>query len=190
MITSSKREQPIRVSSQSIVAASPTERAIKETASASKNPRPLKSLQRKLRREQRRLSRKMPKSRNRENARIYVARLYGRIANIRKDFLHKLSTRLARETQTVAVEQQSLSARGDCCAESQALCKRHSMSIEGAQKIFPSAANKTRYPYIQLESMINHHRFSLFIQKQEAVEQLCSGFSAYGFSRRSSIPDF
>ena len=68
------------------------------------NPRPLKSLQRKLRREQRRLSRKMPKSRNREKARICVARLHERIANIRRDFLHKLSTRLARENQTVAVE--------------------------------------------------------------------------------------
>ena len=124
MRTSSKREQAIRVSSQSIVAVSPTERAIRETASALKNPRPLKRLQCKLRREQRRLSRKMPKSRNRENARIYVARLYERIVNIRKDFLHKLSTRLARENQTVAVEQQSLSARGDCYAESQALCKK------------------------------------------------------------------
>ncbi|WP_036378835.1 RNA-guided endonuclease TnpB family protein, partial [Mitsuokella jalaludinii] len=68
------------------------------------SPRPLKSLQRQLRREQRRLSRKMPKSRNREKARICVARLHERIANIRKDFLHKLSTRLARENQTVAVE--------------------------------------------------------------------------------------
>ena len=68
------------------------------------NPRPLKSLQRKLRREQRRLSRKMPKSRNREKARICVARIHERIANIRRDFLHKLSTRLARENQTVAVE--------------------------------------------------------------------------------------
>ena len=67
------------------------------------SPRPLKSLQRKLRREQRRLSRKMPRSRNQENARIRVARAHERIANIRRDFLHKLSTRLARENQTVAV---------------------------------------------------------------------------------------
>ena len=46
----------------------------------------------------------MPQSRNRENARIRVARVHERIANIRKDFLHKLSTRLARENQTIAVE--------------------------------------------------------------------------------------
>ena len=68
------------------------------------NPHPLKKLQRKLRREQRRLSRKMPKSVNRERERVRVARVHERIANIRRDFLHKISTRLARENQTVAVE--------------------------------------------------------------------------------------
>ena len=68
------------------------------------NPYPLKKLQRKLRREQRRLSRKMSKSVNRERARVRVARVHERIANIRRDFLHKISTRLARENQTVAVE--------------------------------------------------------------------------------------
>ena len=68
--------------------------------------------------------------------------------------------------------------------------KRHGISIEEAQRLFPTTANKTGYPYIQLKSMTNHHRFSLFIQKKEAVEQPCEGFSAYGFSTKTSIPDF
>ena len=68
------------------------------------NPRVLKKLSKKLAREQRRLSHKMHKSRNREKARIRVARVYEHIANIRKDFLHKLSTQLVRENQTIAVE--------------------------------------------------------------------------------------
>lgn len=68
------------------------------------NPRILKKLSRKLTREQRRLSRKMPNSKNREKARIRVAKVHERIVNIRKDFLHKLSTRLTRENQTIAVE--------------------------------------------------------------------------------------
>lgn len=68
------------------------------------NPRVLKKLSKKLAREQRRFSHKMPKSRNREKARIRVARVYERITNIRKDFLHKLSTQLTRENQTIAVE--------------------------------------------------------------------------------------
>ena len=68
--------------------------------------------------------------------------------------------------------------------------KRHGISIEEAQKLFPTAVSKNRYPYIQLESMTNHHRFSLFIKKKEAVEQPCKGFSAYGFSTETSVPDF
>lgn len=68
------------------------------------NPRNLRRLSKKLAREQRRFSHKMPKSRNREKARIRVARVYEHIANIRKDFLHKLSTQLTCENQTIAVE--------------------------------------------------------------------------------------
>lgn len=68
------------------------------------NPRVLKKLSKKLAREQRKLSRKMPRSKNREKARIRVARIYEHIANTRKDFLSKLSTRLVRENQTIAVE--------------------------------------------------------------------------------------
>jgi putative transposase len=68
------------------------------------NPRILKRLTKKLVREQRKLSRKMPKSENRNKARIRVARVHERITNIRKEFLHKLSTRLTRENKTVAVE--------------------------------------------------------------------------------------
>lgn len=68
------------------------------------NPRTLKRLTRKLIREQRRLSRKMPKSSNRNKARVRVARVHEHIANIRKDFLHKLSARLAIENQVIAVE--------------------------------------------------------------------------------------
>ena len=43
-------------------------------------------------------------SNNRNKARIKVARLQERIANIRRDFLHKESTRLVRENQLIAVE--------------------------------------------------------------------------------------
>ena len=68
------------------------------------NPRTLKRLTRKLVREQRRFSRKMPKSNNRGKARVCVARVHEHIANIRKDFLHKLSTRLVIENQVIAIE--------------------------------------------------------------------------------------
>ncbi|MEU9439045.1 RNA-guided endonuclease TnpB family protein [Streptomyces sp. NPDC048252] len=53
---------------------------------------------------QRELSRKAKGSANREKARRRVARVHARIADRRRDFLHKLSTRLVRENQTVVIE--------------------------------------------------------------------------------------
>ena len=68
------------------------------------NPRPLKRMTRKLIREQRRLSRKKPKSKNRNRSRIRVARVHECIVNIRKDFQHKLSTKLINDNQVIAIE--------------------------------------------------------------------------------------
>ncbi|MFF7144371.1 RNA-guided endonuclease InsQ/TnpB family protein [Streptomyces nodosus] len=53
---------------------------------------------------QRMLSRKAKGSNNRAKARRKVARVHARIADRRRDFLHKLSTRLVRENQTVVIE--------------------------------------------------------------------------------------
>lgn len=60
-------------------------------------------------RAQRELSRKQKGSNNRAKARRMVARVHARISDRRKDFLHKLSTRLVRENQVVVIE--DLSAR-------------------------------------------------------------------------------
>ena len=58
----------------------------------------------KLTKWQRRLARKVKGSRNRAKARVKVARVHAHIADARRDFLHKLSTRLIRENQVIAVE--------------------------------------------------------------------------------------
>ncbi|WP_238554773.1 transposase [Paraburkholderia hospita] len=50
------------------------------------------------------LSRKHKGSKNRNKARERLARLHARIADSRKDFLHKLSTQLIRENQAVFME--------------------------------------------------------------------------------------
>ena len=50
------------------------------------------------------MSRKQKGGKNRSKARMKVARLHAKIADTRNDFLHKLSTRIIRENQTVAVE--------------------------------------------------------------------------------------
>ena len=68
------------------------------------NPKFFTKDEKKLARAQRRLAKKQKGSRNRAKARKQVARLYARVADRRRDFLHKLSTRLIRENQTICVE--------------------------------------------------------------------------------------
>ncbi|MFB8791000.1 MAG: RNA-guided endonuclease TnpB family protein [Potamolinea sp.] len=68
------------------------------------NPKHFKRLKSKLRQAQKALSRKVKGSNNREKARHKVARIHAAIADARTDFLHKLTTRLVRENQTIAVE--------------------------------------------------------------------------------------
>ena len=53
---------------------------------------------------QRALSRKQKGSANRARARVKVARVHARITDRRRDHLHKLSTRIIRENQTVIIE--------------------------------------------------------------------------------------
>jgi len=57
---------------------------------------------------QRRLARKAKGSANRAKARVKAARIYARITDRRRDHLHKLSTRLIRENQTVIIEDLSV----------------------------------------------------------------------------------
>ena len=68
------------------------------------NPKYLEKSQRKLIREQRRLSRKQKGSKNRNQQRIRVARVHEKITNQRNDFLQKQSTMLVRENQTICIE--------------------------------------------------------------------------------------
>ncbi|MCO6442453.1 MAG: transposase, partial [Anaerolineae bacterium] len=68
------------------------------------NHRYLQQSEQKLARAQRRLSRKQKGSANRAKAKLRVARIHARIADQRKDFAHKLSTRLIHENQVVAME--------------------------------------------------------------------------------------
>ena len=68
------------------------------------NPKFLKSSLQRLKVLQRRVSRKNKGSKNRDNAKYQVAKQYEEITNQRKDFLHKLTTKLVRENQAIAIE--------------------------------------------------------------------------------------
>ena len=68
------------------------------------NPKFLVKSTKKLTREQRRLSRKKIGSNNRNKQRIKVALVYEKVANQRRDFLQKQSTKLISENQTICIE--------------------------------------------------------------------------------------
>jgi len=73
-------------------------------------PKPHKALLNRLRRLSRSLSRKQKGSVNRQKAKAKLARLHARIANIRGDALHKLTSDISRRFHTVGIE--DLSVRG------------------------------------------------------------------------------
>jgi putative transposase len=76
-----------------------------------------RKLEGRLAREQRKLSRKMKGSSNRKKQKAKIGRLHARIADARKDFLHKVSTAIAKThgrvvLEDLAVKDMSASARG------------------------------------------------------------------------------
>ncbi|MEU4152421.1 RNA-guided endonuclease InsQ/TnpB family protein [Streptomyces sp. NPDC026659] len=64
----------------------------------------LRRAEKRLKKAQRELSRKVKGSKNRDKARAKVARAHARVADSRREFHHQLSTKLIRENQAIAVE--------------------------------------------------------------------------------------
>ncbi|WP_035956566.1 RNA-guided endonuclease TnpB family protein, partial [Kitasatospora sp. NRRL B-11411] len=83
------------------------------------SPRFLRRAEKKLKRAQQALARKAKGSKNRAKARTKVARAHAQVADARREFHHRLSTKIVRENQAVAVE--ALSVKGlarTCMAKS------------------------------------------------------------------------
>lgn len=66
-------------------------------------------LDRKVRKLQRKLARQPKGCNRREKTRLQIAKLHNRIADQRKDFLHKLSTQIVRENQSIVLEDLNVS---------------------------------------------------------------------------------
>ena len=77
-------------------------------------PRFYRLHEKKLAKEQRRLSRKVKGSNNRSKQRVKVARVHEKISNARKDFHSKLSTKLVQEYDVIGVETLNMQAMSQC----------------------------------------------------------------------------
>lgn len=77
---------------------------IDDTGWESGSPKFTRKYEKKLARAQRALSRKKKGSENRKKAKLKVAKVHAKIADSRRDFTHKLTTKLIRENQTISIE--------------------------------------------------------------------------------------
>jgi putative transposase len=94
--------------------------AILSTGEKIASPNTFRKNEARLARLQRRLAKKQKGSANRAKAKMKVARIHANISDARKDFLHKLSTRLINENQVIAVESLAVSnmQKNHCLAKS------------------------------------------------------------------------
>ena len=84
-------------------------------------PKPLKNKLKKLQRLSKSLSRKQKGSNNREKAKTKLSRLYYKISNIRKDFLHKLTTDLVKKFDVICLENLNIKVMVKNCKLSRAI---------------------------------------------------------------------
>ena len=83
--------------------------AILSTGEKVAAPNTFRKHEAKLAKLQRQMAKKTKGSNRRKKAKLRVAKLHAKIADSRRDFLHKLSTRLINENQVIAVESLSVS---------------------------------------------------------------------------------
>ena len=122
------------------------------------SPEYFKVLLEKLRKEQRKLSRKKDGSRNKEKQRLKVAKIHLKIANQRKDFLHQLSTRLVKESQFDVFCMEDLNLRG---MDKRWGRKIHDLSYHEFQRMLEYKCQK-------------HGKKTLRIGRFEPSSQICS----------------
>lgn len=127
---------------------------VTSTGFASGNPKHYQKYQTRLKTLQRRLAKKKNGSNNRYKARLKVAKLHAKIADCRKDFLHKLTTQLVREnqaiyTETLAVKNMMANHKlakaiadcgwGEALRQFQYKCEWHGRLLGAIDRWFPSS---------------------------------------------------
>jgi putative transposase len=112
----------------------------------------LKKMLKKIRRLGRSLSKKVKGSNNRAKASMKLAKLHARIANLRSDCLHKLTTDLTRRFYTIVIE--DLNVKGMRTTEPCA-CKRkslHRLAACGSKPLLSSGACHRRHGLLRVST--------------------------------------
>lgn len=84
------------------------------------NPKFLQSAEKKIKRLQRRLSKKVKGSNNRRKAKLKLAKAHAKVSDKRADYIHQFTTKTIRENQTIIVEGLSVAnmLKNHCLAKS------------------------------------------------------------------------
>ena len=122
------------------------------------NPKTLSKHEKKLKRLQRELSRKKKGSKNRDKARLRVAREHEKIANIRNDYQHKVTYRLANENQVVCAE--DLDVKG--------MLKDHRLAKSITDASWSELLSKLEY------KMADHGGVLIKVPRTYASSKICS----------------
>lgn len=77
-----------------------------------------------------------------------------------------------------------------CSQKARRYAKRHNVSYDEAERLFPKDVRGKQPPYIQLKSSTNGSNFRLYIAKELKNEVCKNGFSAYGLDNCSTVPEF
>ncbi|WP_321283914.1 RNA-guided endonuclease TnpB family protein [Exiguobacterium profundum] len=138
------------------------------------NPRFLRQSETKVRKAQRALSRKKIGSKNREKAKLLLAKKHEKIANQRKDFLHKLSRRIVDENQVIVVE----------TLKSKDMMKNH--------KVAKSIGDISWYEFVrQLEYKSNFYERTLIkADPWFASTQICSSCGVKGEKKAMDVREW
>ena len=138
------------------------------------NPRFLRKSEAKVKKAQRALSRKKIGSKNREKAKLLLAKKHEKIANQRKDFLHKLSRRIVDENQVIVVE---------------TLKSKHMMQNH---KVAKSIADVSWYEFVrQLEYKSNFYGRTLIkADPWFASTQICSSCGVKGEKKAMDVREW
>jgi len=138
------------------------------------NPRFLRNSEKKIRKAQRALSSKKLGSKNREKARLILAKKHEKIVNQRKDFLHKLTKRIVDENQVIVVE----------TLKSKNMMKNH--------KIAKSISDVSWYEFIrQLEYKCKFYGRTLIRADQwYASTQICSSCGTTGPKKTMAVREW
>ena len=79
---------------------------------------------------------------------------------------------------------------GSIAQKARRFAKRHAISYEESEKLFPKKWKACMLPYVQLQSMTNHNMFRLFIGKKSMSQPVQGEFGSYGLSNQATVPEF